>query len=160
MACDLTAFLRRAVHATTAANVLPGIAYNGPGSFGQGAMGMHVPTTIAPTVMLPNWQGSEHRLHKRGSIKTSEWASFVVMHCADKCTTAKEEVLYPPPLRKPSNDGKHGRERTIPAEIAAKDPTASPGEVIQRMKQVQGFKNKKKVVGFEVRRLHPPCLCR
>lgn len=78
VACDLTAFIRRAVHATTATTVLPHLAYNGPHSVGQSVVGVHVPTTIAPAVMLPNWQGNELRLHKRAPIGMSELTGLAV----------------------------------------------------------------------------------
>ena len=50
-------------------------------------MGLHAPTIIAPAVMLPTWQGSELRLHKRAPIGIGGWTSLAVTKlCADKCT--------------------------------------------------------------------------
>ena len=126
---------------------------------------MHAPTIIAPAVMLPSWQVGALRLHKRAPIGMGEWTSRTVAeHYADECgaDVAEEELQLEKRNSPPGSPArsKHARVKTVPAEIAVKKPTTSPEEIYQRTKEVEGFRNKKDLVGFEVSGHHPPCLLR
>ena len=97
-------------------------------------------------------------------MTVSEQASFVARHCADQCTAddAGEEVDLEErgsPTGSPTH-GKHRSARTIPRELATKDPITSPGQLFERVKEVKGFHNKKDLAMFEVGRFHTPWLRR
>ena len=82
----MTTSLHRAVPASAATTVLPGLAYDGAFiTAGQAVMTMHVPTYSAPSIMLPSLQGSKRHLFKRAPIPEGEWESFDAKHCADEC---------------------------------------------------------------------------
>ena len=173
MACNLlTASLRRAVSAITATIVLPHLAFdNGLRSYtsssfsGQAVMGSELqfslPTSCVPNVMLPIWQGSERRLHKRAPRipnRDSEWASSDAKHCVDRFT-AEEAPLPSSYLSRTSPsglDGEHEPIEKIPYEVAQKPPPKLK-ELIRISMKAKGDKN---LIAFQVSKLHPSCLCR
>ena len=125
---------------------------------------MHVSTTIDPALMEPTRQRSDRHLFKRASIEKSGWANFPAkMRRANVCTAeAAEESLdlTQRKLENPSLQGKHDRAGSILPNIAAKRPVTSPGQLFGRLKQVDGFHNKKRLASFEVIGHHTPWLRR
>ena len=157
-------FPLRAVSATTATTVLPRLAFDhGLRSItaspfaDQVVMGMHV----APyAVMPPDWQGSEHRLHKRAPIGMSEWVSCAAAeHCADEWSldAGDEEVdlVKRQFLGLHRVASKHMPAGSIPDAVAKKLPP-KPKELYRIKKETKGDDN---LFQFQVSRYHPHQRC-
>ena len=169
MACDLTISLRRAVSATMATTVLPPLAYSGPNSIiaspftGQAVIGMHYPANSAPGVMLPGWQGSERRLHKRAPFSMGKGTnSAASKHCADECTPddgAEEVNLQKRSIKSffryhpLTSQGRRDPKGVISEVDALRSPATGEG-IIQLKKKYEGDESKKHLLGFEVGRCH------
>ena len=135
-------------------------------------MDMHIFTRSAPVVLLPNWQGSERRLHKRAPLKLGECASFAAKLCADECTAAElieSTDSVPPKESKESkafkeskesfvgHQGKHDQTSRISRE-EAESPIPAREELNEKKMKAKGDPKKLSTPSFNVSGHHPPLL--
>ena len=127
-------------------------------------MGMHVPTTIAPAVVQPNWPAGELRLRKRAPAGIGEWASSPsAKYCADECSLdAKDEQVNLEKRNGPKKGffeihGEHDPDQTIPPDVAAREPLPL-WKLGKARKEYVGDAANKNTLSFLVRRRHPPWL--